>query len=210
MKINKLAEAAYNGARLRGHYQDETGITGRLAYIHRDIARSLDAHANGDGENNPGPGEERPSGPMAHLADAAIRTMTLSHSHGMDLEKAVHRKLRLEPEADDDTLARAAWNHYANREGDPGAARFEETIWDGHSTVAAHGGTLAREILNLEGFGVRPEPGDGRNWDTLANEAAEIFCWAVATSHQNRISLPRLIADIIAHDLTRSPDEKAA
>ena len=62
-------------------------------------------------------------------------------------------------------------------------------------------------VLNLEGFGVRPHPGDGKNWDSLANEAAEIFCWTLAAGYQAEISMPALIADIITYDLTRSLSE---
>ena len=207
MNINELAETAYDAARRRGHYTDETGITGRLAFIHRDVDRSLDAHYKHEPDINPGPGQGRPSGPMAHIADAAIRTMTLSHSFGADLENAVRTKLSAAPDSDDNSLTKAAWNQYAEQDGAPDAARYEEMMWDGHARVATHGGRLAREVLNLEGFGVRPHSGDGRNWDSLANEAAEIFCWTLAASYQAEISMPALIADIIAHDLTRSPSE---
>ena len=206
MNINELAKTAYDAALLRGHYQNETGITGRLAFIHRDVDRSLDAHYEREPDIHPGSGQGRPSGPMAHIADAAIRTMTLSHSLGADLGKAVRTKLSAVPDHDEDQLARAAWNRYAEQDGAPDAARYEEMMWDGHARVATHGGRLAREVLNLEGFGVRPQPGDGRDWASLANEAAEIFCWTLAAGYQNEVSMPRLIADVIAHDITRSPE----
>ena len=207
MKINELARRAYNAAQLRGHYQDETGITGRMAYIHRDVSRALDAHTRGEEDLNPGPRDGRPTGPMAHLADAAIRTMTLSHAHQLDLEEALGRKLALLPqdgEVADAALSHAAWNAYSDRDGDPGAARFEEMIWDGHTRVAENGGHLAREILALESFGVRPEPGSTGSWNHLATDAAEILSWTLAAAYQRGVSLPELISAIIDHDEGRT------
>lgn len=202
MNINELGQEAYEAAKSRGHFQDETGITGYFARIHSDLGRALDADRRGETEvREPG---MRPTGPNCHLADAAIRVMTLSQHLGIDLERAtLHLLQQDEGNASGEDLEKPAWTHYSHRYGDPSAASFDEMIWDGHQTIAQASEPAVRRILQLEAHGITPAQASGDTQEIMALDMAEILIWILGAGCQRSGAMPKLIETIIAADSSR-------
>ncbi len=206
MNINDTARRAYEAARERGHFQDETGITGYFARIHTDLGRALDAHRRNEPElRHPARTGARPTGPQTHLADAAIRVMTLSHHHGLDLEQAVRQSLayrtNISPkELSDLDMSRAAWDRYTEQHGDPSAANFDEMMWGGHQTLASASHHVVRSILQLEANGVRTNEADQRTKNNITTHMAHMFIWLLGAGFQINANLPELIEAIIEAD----------
>ena len=205
MKINDTGEAAYQAARNRGHFQDETGITGYFARIHSDLGRALDAHRQSEAERRVPC--TRPTGPNTHIADAAIRIMTLSQHLGLDLENAVLQALekgeRKPVPGEIEDLEDRALNHYAARFGHPAAANFDEVIWDGHQILVQASEPTVKSILELESNGIRPEEAGEETKERMALDLAEFLIWTLAAGHQRNAKLPELIETIIAWDTAR-------
>ena len=212
MEINETANRAYQSAMARGHYQEgreDHGVTGYLALIHGEVSRSLDAQRQGETDLCPPHG--RASGPLAHLADGAVRTMTLATHYGLDLEKAVRSQLVAgsggkAAELTSEDMSRAAWNIYAAEYGDPSAAMPAETAWDGHQELARAGRTMTEVTLQSENNGVRLEEAPQSTKDDAAQELAKIFVWFLGAAQQSDNSFIDLIEATVRHHEGRGTD----
>jgi NTP pyrophosphatase (non-canonical NTP hydrolase) len=82
MEINQLCKEAYEIAKSKG-WHDEPRETGTvLALIHSEVSEALEADRKGDEENF-----------VEELADVCIRVFDLCGSKGIDLEKAILKKM---------------------------------------------------------------------------------------------------------------------
>ena len=208
MQINTLAERAYVGTLLRGHHWNETGITGYLARMHSDLGRALDADRRGEENTLPPPGDGRPTGPGTHLADAAIRIMTLSSFYALDLETSVRNTVAVPNNIEPATLGslemeRLALQINTETRGLPAASDYSEMVWCGHQILAESGRTIALRLTELEGFAERPQSDDDEEWQAVTDNLARMFCWFLAAGHSTGVSLSKTIEAVIAHDDTR-------
>lgn len=203
MEINSLADRAYNAAKARGHYQDDTGITAYLAMVHTELGRCMDACRRNDSLRMAQ--TARPSGPDAHLADAAIRIMTLSRHHGLDIETPLRNTIAKNSghqpeELNSAQISSLAWENYAHNFGDPSRDTIDEMMWDGHQVIAHAGNDIVSQILELETNGVRTREANHPTRQRIAYPMAGILIWLLATGHQREIDLPALIAQTINWD----------
>ena len=208
MQINTLAERAYVGTLLRGHHWNETAVTGHLARVHTDLGRALDADRRGEENILPPTGEGRPTGPAAHLADAAIRVMTLSHFYALDLEDAARRAIavpnRIEPAfLGSMEMERMSLQSHPDPDGLPPAKDYSEMTWHGHQVLAESGREAALRLVRLQGFPERPQGQDDEDSREATDNLARIFCWLLAAGHATGVSLSKIIEAIIDHDETR-------
>jgi NTP pyrophosphatase (non-canonical NTP hydrolase) len=82
MKINELCTVAFEIAKSKGWHDDPREMGTVLALIHSEVSEALEADRKGDQENF----EEE-------LADVCIRIFDLCGSSGIDLEKAIQKKM---------------------------------------------------------------------------------------------------------------------
>ena len=208
MDINTLAERAYVGTLLRGHHWNETGITGYLARMHSDLGRALDADRRGEENTLPPPCDGRPTGPGAHLADAAIRIMTLSSFYALDLEASVRETLAAPNDIEPATLGslemeRLALEAHAETRDLPPASDYSEMAWCGHQVLAESGRNIALRLTQIEGFADHPQSEDEDDWQAVTDDLARMFCWFLAAAHSSGLSLSKTIEAVITHDETR-------
>lgn len=202
MQLQTLAQRAHKAAIARGHFvTDGQGITGHLAMIHTDIARAESDVRNyvPNDTNRP-----RPTGPTAHIADAAIRLMTLSAQYGLELETAVRK--RLYPNGNPTKLSRgeAATRLHTLEMGDVGAATYAELCYDGHQILADAAKRVSAIVLDSEARGRGHKHLNDQQRTRLAELLAQPYTWCQSMLHQDQQSLETHVELIVRHDESRS------
>jgi len=110
MKINQLIELAHNNAVRKGFWNDDKkmrdalpdelyeiyrkeSFAAKLALIHGEVSETLEDKRDNRGDNEIYFEGEKPCGIPIELADTVIRIADLAGFLGIDLEKAIKRKL---------------------------------------------------------------------------------------------------------------------
>lgn len=195
MKITELAQRASQLAKRHPNYRTGgQGITGQLAMVHTSIALAeADVRAHVRNEDD----RSQPTGPSAHIADAAIRILAVAADNRLDIEAAINRRLHPGGRRQHLMTGEAATQVHNQEMGDMDAATYAELCWDGHQILAQAGRELAQRVMTLEASGVAPAEMPQQDRDQMAALLARPYTWAMAMTHQDGLALQNVIHRIL-------------
>ncbi|MFA6098978.1 MAG: MazG-like family protein [Patescibacteria group bacterium] len=92
MEINKLQKTLRDLAEKKnwGNSPAEINFAEKIALLHAEVSEALEAYRKGNFQGKDGVGEE--------LADILIRTIHLASIYGLDLEREINKKLKINSE----------------------------------------------------------------------------------------------------------------
>jgi NTP pyrophosphatase (non-canonical NTP hydrolase) len=91
--INSLTTKVHENAINHGWWQDERSFGDIIALCHAELSEALEEYRNGHKPNETYLNGEKPEGIPTELADVVIRIMDYCGHTGIDLEKAITKKM---------------------------------------------------------------------------------------------------------------------